>query len=227
MKTINSHHEVSHRFFSDRYSHRLFLLSIALLTASILSGCGGIQVYPDNPILVKNDDTKTAAATVYFIRPKMLKPKGYADDSVTVDFEDHHLLSIEQGYYTMVKIKPAKGNVVTRSMTSFTNRIEPIKVQRMRSYNFLAGKTYFILLKQINDGFRGVFYDPKQITLAQAKKIIYEDDEAAARGAARDAPIKDIKQVPETPPEGDLLPALPENLYPHYEYMKKKPIRER
>ena len=203
---------------SKRESHWLSL-SMTLLAIALLSGCG-VTVFKDNPVL-QNVTKDTPLVTVYFIRPSLIKPKGFADKPVTVDVDGKHLLSIDQGFYTMLKIRPGKGNVITHSLTKFTNRLEPIKVSRKRNYDFVAGKTYFIYLKQLNEGFRGVFYDPMQISLAEAKKVIID---ASPRGDARDEPIDDIKDVPDTPQAGPLAPALPEDLYPHYHYLQKKPI---
>jgi len=196
----------------------------AVLLAGILLGGCGVTVYRDNPLLEGITDN-SPVARVYFIRPALIKPKGFPDKPLTVTFEGEKLLTIDQGFYTMLKIKPGKGDVITHSLTKFTNRLEPIKVSRKREYNFIAGKTYFIYLNQINDGFRGVFFDPAPVSLAEAKKIITDYD-IPARGEARDAHIEDIKEVPDTPPVGPLLPALPRDLYPQYEYMKKKPYVE-
>jgi hypothetical protein len=202
-------------------TYRLFLLCMVLLATAALSGCG-VTVYQQHPAL-QDITENTPVATVYFIRPSLIKPKGFADKPVTVDIDGQHLLEIDQGVYVMLKIRPSKSDVITHSLTKFTNRLEPIKVSRKRSYNFIAGKTYFIYLKQLNEGFRGVFYDPSPATLAQAKKVIVD---ASPRGDARDARIEDIKEVPDTPPPSELVPAYPEDLYPHYHYLQKKPIVE-
>lgn len=218
------HHHFSHSPRTLRYSS-WFSFCLALFVVSILlSGCG-VTVYRDNPLL-QNVTEKTPTACVYFIRPALIKPKGYADKPVTVTFEGEKLLTIAQGYYTMLQLKPAKGDVITHSLTKFTTQLEPIKVHRKREYNFLAGKTYFIYLDQVNDGFRGIFYDPESISLTAAKKLI-DDYDIPARGEARSQPIEKIKEVPDAPPPGPLKPALPEDLYPHYHYLKKKPYLEK
>lgn len=224
MKYFNrSHAPHSQSLIPRARQHQSLWTLLGLLAATLLGGCG-ITVYPDNPLLQGVTD-KTPTACVYFIRPALIKPKGFADKPMTVTFEGEKLLTIDQGFYTMLKMKPGKGDVITHSMTKFTTRPEPIKVARKREYNFIAGKTYFIYLKRIDDGFRGVFYDPAPASLAEAKKVISYYD-VSARGAARDAPIDEIKEVPDAPPAGPLKPALPEDLYPHYHYLKKKPVVE-
>ena len=201
--------------------YRLLLLCIALLAGVALSGCG-VTIYKQHPAL-QGITEATPVATVYFIRPALIKPKGFADKPVTVDIDGEHLLELDQGVYVMLKIRPGKSDVITHSLTKFTNQLEPIKVARKRNYNFIAGKTYFIYLKQLNEGFRGVFYDPSPATLAQAKQVILD---ASPSGAARDARIEDIQEVPDAPAPSELVPAYPEDLYPHYHYLQKKPIIE-
>lgn len=198
--------------------HLLTLLFIAVL---LLNGCGG-KFYTDHSAL-QGITPDTPVATVYFIRPALLKPKGFADRAITVDYLGEPLLTIEQGYYTLFKIKPGKGDVVTHSLTKFTSQLEPIEVSRKRTYNFIAGKTYFIYLKQLNEEFRGVFYDPMPVSLDEAKKLIVEAD---PRGAARDARIEDIESVPDAPEPSKIEPAFPEKLYPQQPYLLKKPIEQ-
>ena len=48
-------------------------------------------------------------ASVYFIRPKPLKPKGVADKPVTVEYQDKVILTAEEGGYTLLRIKPSEG----------------------------------------------------------------------------------------------------------------------
>lgn len=192
-----------------------------LLVLFLLTACGG-KFYTNNSAL-QGITPETPVATVYFIRPALLKPKGFADREITVDYLGEPLLTIEQGYYALFKIKPGKGEVVTHSLTKFTSQLEPIKVSRKRTYNFIAGKTYFIYLKQLNEEFRGVFYDPMPVSLEQAKRLIVD---ARPTGAARDAHIEDIESVPDVPAPSKIEPAFPEKLYPQQPYLLKKPIEE-
>lgn len=202
-------------------SFRLLQYAAALLAMMFLNACGG--TFYTNHSSLQGITADTPVATVYFIRPALLKPKAFADLEVTVDYQGEPLLSLQQGFYTMFKIKPGKGDVVTHSLTKFTSQLQPIKVSRQRTYNFIGGKTYFIYLKQLNEEFRGVFYDPMPVSLEEAKKLIIEAD---PRGAARNARIENIETVPDTPAPSKIEPAFPEKLYPQQPYLLKKPIEQ-
>lgn len=192
--------------------------SQALLTILLLAlfavGCA-------NPVNVKHTQVQTGAedehiAKVYFIRPMPLKFKGIADKKVRVEFQNETLLTLNEGQYTLVKLKPSKGEVVTHSKTKFTNNDLPIDVSRAREYRFIAGKTYFIHLKRVDEEFRGIFYDPSPVTYEQALEL---SKRLQALGAAADEPINQIKSVAEAPNPSPLEPALPENLYPGKTYL--------
>ena len=197
---------------------KIFSLAAIIFCALLLSACSGIKVVKNNSKLVATKDT-SPKAMVYFIRPQMLKPKGYADNTLTVDIDDEKLLEIGAGAYTMVDIKPGTYRISTHSMTAFTNRLEPIHVSRYRDYVFKAGLVYFVYLKQINEEFRGVFYDPYPATLTEARNLL---DRVTAYGLAQQFPIETVQRenVDEVDEEASKLPpALPENLYPTEKYV--------
>jgi hypothetical protein len=188
----------------------------------LLSGCGA-SVYKNHPMLQYSPDTLTAK--VYFIRPQPAKPKGVADNKIKVSYQGVPLLEIREGSYTLVNIKPSSGEVTTHSKTRFINkdRYDAIDVSRSRKYTFVAGRTYFIDLKRINEEFRGIFYDPQPVNLATAKQLA---SELWADGPARDEPIEDIESVPPIPKPSPLEPAYPEQLYPGKPYLLDKPQQQ-
>lgn len=186
-----------------------------------MGGCGTTinKLHPS----LQDIDANTGTSSVYFIRPQPVKTKPIADKPITIDFKKKELLKIKEGNYTLLKIHPGEGIVTTHSLTKFTAQLQPMDVSRSRRYNFLAGRTYFILLKQLNEEFRGVFYDPAPISLYEAKVLA---DTLRANGLARSARIEDIVSVPDAPAQGELKPVLPENLYPKSPYLLKKPKKE-
>ena len=156
---------------------------------------------------------------MYFIRPKPFKSKGAADNSIRVEFQGNVLLSIDEGSYTLLHIKPSKNKLTVFSETLFTNISIPIEVWRAREYKFIAGKTYFIHLKRMDEEYRGIFYDIEPVNLDKAKILI---DTTIASGAARNAPIDELTNVQEPPASAikGLSPALPENIYKRETYLK-------
>ena len=187
----------------------------------LLSACASVN--PQHPDVVQEDQLKgkeAEVANVYFIRPRPLKSKGVADEAVRIEFQGQELLKIDEGSYTLLHIKPSKGQLKVFSWTQFTNKERPIEVWRAREYKFIEGKTYFVYIRQINEEFRGVFYDPEPVGLDEAKKLLAS---TFARGAARKAPIDKLTEVDEPPSSAteDLAPALPENIYQREQYLHK------
>ena len=189
---------------------------LLLLVVLVLVSCSSAKNIKNS--YVDNESEDQYVAKVYFIRTMPVKFKGVADSQITVDINGEPLLKIDEGAYTMLKIKPAKASVTTHSRTLFTTKFEPIKVSRTREYNFIAGKTYFINLERINEEFRGIYYDPAPVTLAVAQKLTKT---LRAVGKARSEPIDKIQKVADIPAPSKLEPALPENLYPGKPYLLK------
>lgn len=190
----------------------IFITSVVIA----LSACSAAKTIDNSYVQETIDDEHIAK--VYFIRTMPLKFKGLADSRITVDINGEALLQIDEGVYTMVKLKPAKATITTHSRTMFTNQTRPINVTRSREYRFIAGKTYFIELKRVNEEFRGIYYDPAPLSLEQAKELA---SKVKARGLAKEEPIEDISYVAQTPAASPLNPALPENLYPGKTYLLK------
>jgi hypothetical protein len=197
---------------------------LLLLVVLVTAGCATVNTrHPEvltNAELKETPDAKYA--TVYFIRPWLFKSKGAADKPVRVEYQDKLLLKIDEGSYTLLRIKPGKGDVKTFSFTRFINQSEPIEVWRVRRYKFIAGKTYLILLHRIDEEFRGVFYEPEPITLKQAK-VLLERERIRSSGAARRAPIDKLTDIkpPPTSAAQPLPPALPEQIYKQEKYLRK------
>jgi len=190
---------------------------LAMSAALWLTACASVnQQHPE----VENR-AEAPAAMVYFIRPKVEKTKGYADNPVRVDFQGQPLVTLDEGSYTLLRIKPSDGLVKVNSMTRFTNQAQPIEVWRERRYKFLPDRTYFIHLRQLNEEFRGVYYEPEPVEWEMAKKLI---ETARASGAARSARIETLTEVV-APPSSTIdksIPALPENLYKPEQYLRSK-----
>lgn len=200
---------------------QLFILLFILVQTLLIAGCASVD--EQNPMLItkkyKSGEQQEAYASVYFIRPRPYKSKGVADKKIYVEYKGKLLLSIDEGNYTLLRIKPSSGEIKVFNQTKFTNKQEPITVWRERKYTFIEGKTYFIYLKRDNEEFRGVFYDPQPVHLEQAKKLL---DHTWADGEARDAPIDKLVNVSE-PPDSAIqgqTPALPENVYKDEKYFK-------
>ncbi|MEE8379982.1 MAG: hypothetical protein V3R49_06380 [Gammaproteobacteria bacterium] len=201
----------------NRWMPLLILLSLIIF---LLPGCSSVNT--KHPMVVSAEvkpGSPEEFSYVYFIRPKPYKPKGVADESIRVEFLEEVLLTIDEGSYTLLRIKPSKGLLKVSNETKFINDTRPVKVWRTREYKFIAGKTYFIYLKRINEEFRGIFYDPQPVDLKKAKAL---SQKPRASGEARNIPIEDLKNISEPPSSAvsGLNPALPENIYKKERYLK-------
>jgi hypothetical protein len=172
-------------------------------------------------------EQKAQVASVYFIRPQVYKTKDISDGPVRITFQGETLLEQNEGSYSLLHIKPSKGALKIYSMTKFTDKLEAVQVWRERQYKFIAGKTYFVYVRQINEEFRGVFYEPQPVSLREAKRLIVPGTgrfgNTSPSGAAHDAPINKITEVNAPPASAvkGLLPALPENIYKQEKYLRK------
>ena len=197
-----------------------FLAFLFLPSILILSGCATVNI--SHPMVVSHEikpgDPKNYAYA-YFIRPKPYKSKGVSDEALRIEFQDEVLLNIDEGSYALIRIKPSKGELKIFNRTKFINKLIPVEVWRAREYKFIEGKTYFIHLKRIDEEFRGVFYEPKPISLEIAKTL---SSDLRATGEAKKSTIEKLKNVsaPPTSAVKGLSPALPENVYGREPYLK-------
>jgi len=196
--------------------------------ALLLAACATVnnkhpQVVSDNITA----ETKAQLATVYFIRPWAYKSKGVADNAVRIEFQGKTLLTQSEGTYTLLYIKPSKGVLKVHSKTLFANQRIVKDVWRARVYKFIAGKTYFIYIRQIDEEFRGVFYEPQPVDLNEAKQLIVPGTgrfgNARVSGPARSAPIGKLTEVDMPPASAvkGLAPAMPEDLYKQEKDLRK------
>ncbi|HEC18652.1 MAG TPA: hypothetical protein ENI97_04850 [Gammaproteobacteria bacterium] len=196
----------------------------------LLSGCATVNT--QHPMVMNGDITpelKNQLATVYFIRPEAYKTKGVANDTVRITFQGKTLLTLDEGAYTLLYMKPSKGVLRVYSKTQFINSTTPVEVYREREYKFIANKTYFVYVRQINEEFRGVYYDPQPVTLAEAKELIKPGPgrfgSTRPSGLARSAPIDELEEEAVNPPPSSavkgLAPALPEHIYKREKYLHK------
>lgn len=194
----------------------------------LLSACASVNI--KHPQLVTGEmsaEAKAQLASVYFIRPQAYKTKGVADQPVRITYQKKTVLTQPEGNYTLLYIKPSQGLVKIHSRTLFTNQSSPVDVWRSREYKFIAGKTYFVHVRQIDEEFRGVFYEPQPVSLKQAKQLIVPGQgrfgNTRASGAASNAPIDMLTEVDAPPASAvkGLAPAMPENIYKQEKYLRK------
>ncbi len=202
---------------------------IAVISAALLlTACTTIN--DKHPDVVSGEitaESKAQLATVYFIRPRKYKSKNVANGTVRIEFQKRTLLTQDEGTYALLYIKPSKGVLKVHSKTRFAGQDSVVDVWRARVYKFIAGRTYFIYVRQIDEEFRGVFYEPQPVDLPEAKQLIVSGTghfgNTRPSGTARSAPINKLTEVNMAPASAvkDLTPALPEDLYKQENPLRK------
>ncbi len=209
-------------------SSQWFRACVAVIGIMLLVACATVN--NEHPNVASDEitaESKAQLATVYFIRPRVYKSKNLANGPVRVEFQEQTLLTQDEGTYTLLYIKPSKGTLKTHSKTLYVDQHSSIDVWRERVYKFIAGRTYFIYVRQIDEEFRGVFYAPQPVDLQEAKQLIVPGTNrfgyTRASGAARNAPIDELTEVNLPPASAvkDLIPAMPENLYKQEKDLRK------
>ncbi len=205
-------------------------IKICMVAISVVLLAACATVNNEHPNVVSGEitaESKAQLATVYFIRPRAYKSKNVSNDTVRIAFKGQTLLTQDEGTYTLLYIKPSKGALKIHSKTLYADQRVPIDVWRERVYKFIAGRTYFIHVRQIDEEFRGVFYEPEPVDLQEAKRLIVPSTghfgNTRASGAARNAPIDELTEVNMPPSSAvkDLTPAMPEDLYQQGKHLRK------
>lgn len=170
----------------NRLTTGLFWIGCALL----LSACSMFRVTDVNQrhSLIQTD-LNQPHATVYFIRPQTEHPMGYPDNDLDVDVDGERLMELGKGEYTMVRVKPRDVTVTLRNRTQVRGRWELTEMARSQRFDFEAGQVYFVLADMFNGEFRGVRFNPKPITLFEAKQAVRYLEPA---GLARQHPIEKL-----------------------------------
>lgn len=158
----------SRLFIMQKITRSLYHLVLGGLCL-VLSSCAATSINKNHDLYVTDPDL--AAANLYFIRPFTYRDRGLADNPVHIEINGKELLSLGKGEYTFIRVKPVKVSLITRSLTQFTNGIDPIEITRTSEIELLPGQTYYLHVRQVNEEFRGVYYLVEQVDLQQAKQL--------------------------------------------------------
>ncbi len=196
------------------------LMAVMGFAVTLLLSSGCATVYTQHPVLA--DKAGPDVVNVYFIRTVPVYTHALADAPVIIEFQGEKLLKLGEGAYTLLYLKPSKGELKIYNNTLFTNQPSSQRVWKERYYRFVGGRTYFIHVKQIDEEFRGTFYEPELVSLQEAKRLVKHLKRIGAAAAAH--PIDKLTHVA-APPESaakDEEPTLPEDLYQSAPYMQDK-----
>lgn len=160
----------------------LMKIAVVTITLSLISACATTVVQKSNPLYVSNP--AQAHATVYFMRPPLVRTRGVADTDLKIELDENLLLELSREEYAMVYVKPVETDVILRNMTFLTGKPNPVEVWRARHMEFENGKTYYIETEFQQEEFRGIYYVPKEIDEATAKQYAISMKPAGKLAAA-------------------------------------------
>lgn len=153
-----------------------------------LTGCTNSKIYEKSRALQLNEND--AYSTVYFLRPEVKRGiTGVVDNSIRVEINGEETVALSQGEYVMVRVVPSEAVVTFKSLSMVGSKIEPQEMRGSQTFNFAAEQTNFILVKAINEEFRGAYFMPERIEFNEARKIARDLTPA---GAARKRPIEKL-----------------------------------
>lgn len=141
----------------------------AMASVFVLAGCTSTHINPGHSLL--QSDLKSEFAKVYFLRPPTEHVQGYADNPLIVEVDSERLLELGKGDYALAYLKPRSVSITARNLTQTRGRWEVTPQTRTRSFDFAAGKSYFILMRPVDGEFRGVAFIPESVGLFEAKNI--------------------------------------------------------
>ncbi|MDH5691843.1 MAG: hypothetical protein OEZ47_01925 [Gammaproteobacteria bacterium] len=161
--------------------HLLIKFFLVSLLIALLAACASSRVNQTHSGLTKSITEKSAK--VYFLRPWGQRTRGVADNDVEILLKEESLLTLAEGEYVLLKVKPQKSYVTIKSETYLTTKPNPVTVSRTREFEFEAGKTYYLTATFQQEEFRGIYFFPKLVTEAEAKEF-----------AARMNPVNELAQ---------------------------------
>ncbi len=150
-----------------------------------LAGCTATKIMSDHPLI--DTGSQTSSAKVYFIRPLTERAMGFPDNPLNIEFDNHQLLALAKGEYSLVHMKPRETTTMTlKSLTTVGPDWRVKEMVKSQKWSFTAGATYYIVLKPVDGEFRGVYFTAEAVDWFTAKESVRQ---LRAVDAARRAPI--------------------------------------
>ena len=143
----------------------IILLGLVVL----LGGCATTNIHNEHPLYAES--AEEPHADVYFVRPFTQRSRGVADSPLKVELDEIPALSLAIGEYALLRLKPTTTDIIVRNLTFMTAQVNPVEVWRARRYKFEAGKTYYVVMKQEHEEFRGIYFIPELVDPRSAAEV--------------------------------------------------------
>ncbi len=161
---------------------------LLLLTPLLLAACASSKILaPQAPVLAAEGEP---AAVVYFIRPRASRSHGVADDPVRIYIDKTLVLTLAEGEYLRLRLRPGQREIELRNLSYMTAKPEPIEVWRSGVFTFAPGQTYYLEAQLDDQEFRGIYFVPRLIDLHRAHRLVREHALRPASEETRRHPIR-------------------------------------
>ncbi len=137
------------------------LMSTALLS---LSGC--------STLIQKTSESDSAThATIHFLRPDTERPMGFMDNTLLIEIDKQPRLKLKKRDSTSIKLEPAEYLVTLRykHVSGAKNEIKEASSERW--FTFKEDTSYYLVLKAVDEEFRGGYFEIESVDQATAQTI--------------------------------------------------------
>jgi len=143
--------------------HKIITKTVQTVCISILlmisTGCSlSSAINVSNPKFIKS--AAAPHATVYFVRPPLVRTRGVADSNIKIELDEIPLIELGTAEYTVAYLQPGATDIIIRSLSFLTTKPMPVEVWRARRFELEAGETYYIEAQYTEEEFRGTYYVP-------------------------------------------------------------------
>ncbi len=138
----------------------LLMVAISLL---LLNGCSNTSK--------KVPSSDAATATIHFLRPNTLRPMGFLDNTLSIEIDKQPRLKLKKRKSTSIKLKPAEYLITLRYKHVSGAKNEIKKASNERWFTFKEGEDYYLVLKAIDEEFRGGYFEIESVDQATFQAI--------------------------------------------------------
>ncbi len=140
-----------------------FSLSIIIISLLFLSGCST----PPK----KTYTSDSATATVHFLRPNTEHSMGFMDNALLIEIDKQPHIKLKKRSSISIKLEAAEHLITLRYkyMHGTKNNIKESFNERW--FTFKAGKSYYFVLKAIDEEFRGGHFEIESVDQATFQAI--------------------------------------------------------
>lgn len=129
-----------------------------------LSGCST----PKHKTL---ESDRTAHATIHFLRPNTERSMGFMDNALLIEIDKQPRLKIKKRGSKSIKLEPAEYLVTLRYKHISGAKNEIKKASNERWFTFKENTNYYLVLKAIDEEFRGGYFEIESVDQATAQTI--------------------------------------------------------